>query len=273
MDTQIIAIYCVCDDLLKAMDQRDDRQCQMSGAEVMTTAIVAALYFGGNFALASRMLHEQGYMPRMLSASRFNRRLHRIKPLLMTLFAVLGETFKQMNDESVYVVDTFPIAACDNYRIRRSRRYRGEAYRGRIASKRRYFYGIKLHLLVTAQAEPVEFFLTPGACADVTGLDYFDFDLPAHSKIIGDKAYNYYELEDVLVSADLHLQPIRKKNSTRPVPPWQHYLQAHFRKAVETAGSLLERLMPKSIHAVTAQGFELKVVLFVVALSFNRLPL
>jgi hypothetical protein len=57
------------------------------------------------------------------------------------------------------------------------------------------------------------------------------------------------------------------------VPPWQHYLQAHFRKAVETAGSLLARLMPKSIHAVTAQGFELKVVLFVVALSFNRLPL
>jgi hypothetical protein len=32
---------------------------------------------------------------------------------------------------------------------------------------------------------------------------------------------------------------------------------------VETAGSLLERLLPKSIHAVTAEGFELKVALFV----------
>lgn len=273
MDTQIIAIYCVCDDLLKAMDQRDDRQCQMSDAEVMTAAMVAALYFGGNFALACRMLCEQGYLPRMLSASRFNRRVHRIKPLFLTLFATLGETFKQMNAESVYVVDTFPIAACDNYRIRRSRRYRGEAYRGRIASKKRYFYGLKLHLLVTAQAEPVEFFLTPGSCADVAGLDYFDFDLPPQSQIIGDKAYNDYELEDVLNEADLHLLPMRKINSKRPVPPWTHYLQAHYRKAVETAGSLLERLMPKSIHAVTAQGFELKVVLFVVALSFNRLPL
>jgi|SRR5688572_20195751 IS5 family transposase len=273
MDTRIIAIYCLCDDLLRVMRYRDDRQCQMSSAEVMTTAIVAALYLGGNFAAACRMLHEQGYMPRMLSASRFNRRLHRIKPLFLTLFAHLGETFKQLNEESVYVIDTFPIAACDNYRIRRSRRYRGEAYRGYQASKKRYFYGLKLHLLVTAQAEPVEFFLTPGSWADVTGLDCFDFDLPAGSQIIGDKAYNDYELEDVLKMAGLDLLPMRKANSKRPVPPWTHYLQAHYRKAVETAGSLLERLLPKHIHAVTAQGFELKVVLFVIAFGFHRLPL
>jgi len=49
------------------------------------------------------------------------------------------------------------------------------------------------------------------------------------------------------------------------------YLQAHYRKMVEVAGSLLERLLPKSIHAVTPQGFELKVVLFVLALSIGRL--
>src|SRR5690606_33959941 len=245
--------------LLRAMDHRDDGQCQMNDAEVMTIAMVAALYFSGNFALSCRMLHEQGYMPRMLSASRFNRRLHRIKPLFLTLFACLGEQFKQLNEESVYVVDTFPIAACDNYRIRRSRRYQGEDYRGYVSSKRRYFYGLKLHLLVTAQAEPVEFFLTPGSWGDVAGLDYFDFDLPAGSQIIGDKAYNDYELEDVLKMAGLDLLPMRKANFKRPVPPWTHYLQAHYRKAVETAGSLLERLLPKHIHAVTAQGFELKV--------------
>lgn len=34
------------------------------------------------------------------------------------------------------------------------------------------------------------------------------------------------------------------------------------RKIVETTGSLVERLLPKSIHAVTAKGFELKVALF-----------
>jgi hypothetical protein len=273
MDTQIILIYCLCDDLLKALQHHEDGQCQMSDAEVMTVALVAALHFRGNFALAGRMLLEQGYLPVMLGRSRFSRRLHRIKRMFVTLFAYLGEHFKAMNEESVYIIDTFPIAACDNYRIPRSKRYRGEAYRGYQASKKRYFYGLKVHLLVTANSQPVEFFLTPGGVGDVEGLDCFDFDLPEQSQIIGDKAYNDYELEDVLLEADLHLLPMRKHNSKRPLPPWMRYLQAHFRKAVETAGSLLEQLLPKSIHSVTAEGFELKLVLFVLALSISRLPI
>jgi hypothetical protein len=273
MDTQIILIYCLCDDLLKAMHHHEDEQCQMSDAEVMTVALVAALHFRGNFALAGRMLSTHGYLRVMLDKSRFSRRLHRLKHWFLSLFALLGEFFKASNEEAVYIIDTFPIAACDNYRIPRSKRYRGEAYRGRQASKKRYFYGLKVHLLVTPHAEPVEFFFTPGSVSDVAGLDFFDFDLPAGAQIIGDKAYNDYELEDVLKAADLQLLPMRKCNSKRPLPPWTQYLQAHFRKAVETAGSLLERLLPKSIHAVTAEGFELKLVLFVLALSISRLPI
>jgi hypothetical protein len=273
MDTQIILIYCLCDDLLKAMHHHEDAQCRMSDAEVMTVALVAALHFRGNFALAGRMLISHGYLRVMLDKSRFSRRLHRIKRMFLTLFAWLGEHFKAMNEESVYILDTFPIVACDNWRIPQSKRYRGEAYRGCQASKKRYFYGLKVHLLVTANAEPVEFFFTPGSVGDVEGLDFFDFDLPAGSQIIGDKAYTNYVLEDVLTEADLHLMPLRKRNSKRPVPPWMHYLQAHYRKAVETAGSLLERLLPKSIHAVTAEGFELKLVLLVLALSISRLPI
>jgi hypothetical protein len=34
---------------------------------------------------------------------------------------------------------------------------------------------------------------------------------------------------------------------------------------------LIERRLPKTIHAVTAQGFELKVFLFVLAYSLNCL--
>ena len=48
MDYQIILVYCLCADLLKALLHREDIQCQMSDAEVMTTRLVAALYFGGS---------------------------------------------------------------------------------------------------------------------------------------------------------------------------------------------------------------------------------
>ena len=62
---------------------------------------------------------------------------------------------------------------------------------------------------------------------------------------------------------------MRKKNSKRALLPYVTFMQHYYRKMVETAGSLIERLLPKSIHAVTSQGFELKVALFVVAYSLD----
>lgn len=271
MDTQIIAIYCVCDDLLKALGHVDDRQRQMTDAEVMTTALIAALHFGGNFEPAREMLAEQAYIPHMLSKSRFNRRLHAIADLVRSVFGLLGEVWKDLNTASIYIIDSFPIAACDNYRICRSRRYRGEVWRGKQASKRRYFYGVKLHLLVTQHGHPVEFFLTPGSVGDVSALKMYDFDVPEGAWVTADKAYTDYRVEDVFDAAGRQLSPLRKKNSLRPKPPWVSYMQETYRKRIETTGSSIERLLPKHIHSVTPRGFELKVGLFVLAASFTCL--
>jgi len=271
MDTQIVVVFCLCDDMLKALHHFEDNQCQMTDAEVMTTAIVAMLYFKGNFRLASQYLYEHGYIPNMLSRSRFNRRLHRIGELFLTLFLRLGRHWKNLNERSVYVIDSYPIVACDNYRIPRSKIYHGEDFRGYIASKKRYFYGLRIHMMVTEQGEPVEFFLAPGAFSDTSALQLYQFDVPEQSWITGDKAYNDYSMEDLMREAGVELLPLRKKNSLRPVPPYVTYLQHSIRKIVETTGSLIERLLPKSIHAVTARGFELKVALFVLACSINFL--
>lgn len=45
MDDKIVATFCLCDDLLKAIHHQTDKQCQMNDAEVMTTALIAALFF------------------------------------------------------------------------------------------------------------------------------------------------------------------------------------------------------------------------------------
>jgi hypothetical protein len=270
MDEQIVAIYVIVDELLQAIHHREDKQCRMRDAEVMTTAIVAALFFSGNYEAARSLLAEPRYMAKMLSKSRFNRRLHRVKPLFLRLFALLGAHWKDLNADSIYIIDTFPVAACDNYRIDRCRLYQGEAYRGYIASKKRYFYGLKIHLLVTKDGQPVELFLTPGADSDVACLDLFDFDLPDGSEVYADRIYNDYLLEDVInETGTVRFEPLRKKNSKRPHPPWQRAWISFHRKRIETTGSLLEQRLPKHIHAVTALGFELKVVLFTLALSFD----
>jgi hypothetical protein len=124
--------------------------------------------------------------------------------------------------------------------------------------------------MVTQDGQPVECFLTPGSFGDVDALKYYAYELPDGSLIYADKAYNDYEIEDLLQEVDhIQLIPIRKKNSKRALPPYISFVQSYHRKRVETVGSLIEQLLPKSIHAVTSQGFELKIVLFVIASSLN----
>jgi hypothetical protein len=270
MDDKIIAIFCLCDDLLKTMHHQEDRQCQMNDAEIMTTAFSAALFFRGNHESARAMLKQHGYIPHMVSKSRFSRRLHRIKEIFIIFFNLFAQIWKTLNTDALYVIDSIPIAVCDNIRIRRSKIYAHEDFRGYQASKKRYFYGLKIHLMVTQDGQPVECFLTPGGFGDVDALKYYAYELPHGSIIYADKAYNDYEIEDLLKEVDhIHLLPIRKKNSKRALSSSIAFVQSYYRKRVETAGSLITQLLPKSIHAVTAQGFELKVALFVIASSLH----
>jgi Transposase DDE domain len=270
MDEKIIATFCLCDDLLKAMHHREDPQCQMNDAEIMTTALIAALCFRGNHESARLMLKQYNYIPHMVSKSRLSRRLHRIKELFIVLFKILSQTWKTLNTDAIYVIDSLPISVCDNMRIRRSKIYSQEDFRGYPASKKRYFYGLKIHLMVTQYGQPVECFLTPGSFGDVDALKSYAYELPDGSIIYADKASNDYEMEDLLKDVDhIQLLPIRKKNSKRALSPSIVFVQSYHRKSVETAGSLIAQLLPKSIHAVTSQGFELKVALFVIASSLN----
>ncbi len=269
MPLQIITIYCLCDAFLKIYGHKDDPQAQLTTAEVMTAALVAVWFFHGNQALACQFLKEHGYMPKMLSKSRFNRRLHQIpETLWQGLFHLLAQIHQQMTPDGAYIVDSCPVPVCDNLRIKRCRLYRGEDYRGWCASKRRDFYGLKIHLLVTASGQPVEIVVTPGEVNDTPGLRSVLLDLPEGSEIYADKGYLDYLFEDTLKECgDIHLIAARKKNSKRPHPGHIGYLCQVIRKRVETTFSGIAEHFAKSIHAVTARGFELKVFLTVLAYS------
>ena len=58
MDTEIVAIYAIVSDFLTAMRHYEATQCQMNDAEVLTTAIVATLFFGANFESARFHLND-----------------------------------------------------------------------------------------------------------------------------------------------------------------------------------------------------------------------
>lgn len=279
MQDTIVTIYCLCDDFLKAIEHRDDPQTKLTTAQAMTVPLVAACFFGGNVNRARLFLLEHGYITRSFSESRLNRRLHALPfELWQALFGLLGEVFKQCNPTADYIVDSLPVAACDNIRIRRCRLLgtphspEKEAHRGRLASKRRYFFGLRVHLLVTGRGEPVEFVLAPGSEADIEVFKRFGLDLPVGSIIHADKAYTDYQEEDLLQEAGgIKLLSQRRKNSKRKRPLWEEFLSQPIRKRVETAFSRLTAWFPHRIQAVTQRGFVLKLVCFLLAFSIDCL--
>jgi hypothetical protein len=48
MESEIVLIYTLCDELTKAMNITEDIQVKMGNAEVMTVVLTAARFFGGN---------------------------------------------------------------------------------------------------------------------------------------------------------------------------------------------------------------------------------
>ena len=68
----------------------------------------------------------------------------------------------------------------------------------------------------------------------------------------------------------IHLMPLRKKNSKRKYGGFIENGIKFVRKRIESAFSVIKQRFPADIHAVTHQGFELKVFLFVLACRIEK---
>ncbi|MEM8999034.1 MAG: hypothetical protein AAGB24_02130 [Bacteroidota bacterium] len=62
----------------------------------------------------------------------------------------------------------------------------------------------------------------------------------------------------------------RKKNLKRKDIPAVTFIKEHMRKRIETPISQICSLMPRHINAVTANGFTIKLILFVMAFQFDK---
>ena len=116
-----------------------------------------------------------GLMPKMLDKSRFNRRLHAIRELVYNLFMQVGYYFRYINCEMSYVLDSFPVAICDDIRIIYAKLLKGKQWHGRQTSMRSFFDGVKVQLLVTKDGIPVEFSFVPGSEHDALALKKLPF--------------------------------------------------------------------------------------------------
>ena len=77
-----------------------------------------------------------------------------------------------------FIVDSFPVSVCRNIRINRCKIYQNEDFGGFNKSKREYFYGLKVNMIVTAEGQPVEVLLSPGKYHDIDPFKLMELNLP-----------------------------------------------------------------------------------------------
>jgi len=128
---KITAIFCLVDNSLKGIGHQEDLCRKVSDSELITTAMVLALYFGGHQDHTRSFMKITRLCPDMLDKSHYNRPMHALEPLLLSLFFQVGQYLKDISGAKSYIIDSITVAVCDNIMIRRSRIVKGEQWRGK----------------------------------------------------------------------------------------------------------------------------------------------
>lgn len=267
----ILAIYCIIDDLLRESGHKFDTRCKVTDSQVLTTGLVAALYFGGIFHHASQFLSSFEVFSAHLSKSRLCRRLHRLEPLIEELIQIMGQVFIQIASDKTFIVDSTPFAVCDNIRIKRCKLLCGEEFRGYHASFKKYFYGFKLQLLVNAEGIPVRYVITEGSLHDALGMRELELDVSPEAEILADAAYENSSFEKLLKQKGIRWLTDKRCNSRNPHPAQLRKRIKRIRKKIETVFSSLKSQCKRHINAVSWNGYILKIKYFIAALQFKKI--
>jgi hypothetical protein len=259
MELKIIAIYCLLDDYILSIGHKDWPNVKLSTAEVMLIYVVGMKFFYGNVETARIFLTEHRYIRNKFSKSCLSKRIHKIPAEWWEGFLEFIHRVRNKGSLPLeYIVDAFPVSVCRNIRIRNCRIYQGEEFRGYNVSKREWFYGLKVTVIASYDGCPLRVILCPGSEHDSVPFKLMNRSLPEGSEIYGDSAYLDYGYQDMLEEVEnIRLIAEPKSNSLRPIGLHDFVNLKHIRKFIEGSFGVISRLLPRKIHAVTPEGFEI----------------
>lgn len=273
MEMYATVVYVIADEVLRILNINDDPQSRMSNAEIITFAILSAKFFTGNFKMGRYIFKKLSLFPTMLSNSRINRRIHKIPwSCWNAIFRFLSFLAVKSAETCHFAVDSFPVSYCQKNRIDKRKRFLDHKYIGFAASKKRYFCGIKVHMIVTNQGRPIEMCLKPGAESDLNVLWKMELEIPEHSTLYADGAYNCFDLEDILLEENIKLlakRGCKAKNRVRSAIEERSISSK--RQIIETSFNSITTLFPRNIKARTEKGFLTKIFCFILAYSVSFL--
>lgn len=191
----------------------------------------------------------------LLERSRFNRRARQLIWLVQVIRQAMNT---QLSPDTIVIIDSFPLPLCQPVRNLRTRIFNDLADIGYNASKNLWFYGFKVHMLVTLSGYILNYVVTPASVHDIRAVN----DLLENCRqpyIIADLGYLSRELKDNLEQKGYHLWTPLRQNMAGAKQHNHGKLMA-MRRTIETRFSELCALFDiEKTLARVATGLQLRI--------------
>lgn len=144
---------------------------------------------------------------RLLERSRFNRRSRQLIWLLQLIRQAMND---QVSSNNMVIMDSFPLPLCQSVRNHRASIFEGLVDIGYNASKHLWFYGFKVHMLVTLSGYILNYIVTSASVHDIKAVEDL-LEGCQQSVILADLGYLSQALKDRLKQRGYHLwTPLRQ---------------------------------------------------------------
>jgi hypothetical protein len=244
----ILTVFCQVDDFCQVFEPKLNQQLladgkrkrikpsKMSRSEVMT--ILIAFHRSGfrnlkTFYNSMIGVYYKGEFPDLVSYNRFVE--------LQTDALVLLGAFMQMRlgrCSGISFIDSTKIAVCNNLRIKQNKVFKDIAKRGKTSTG--WFYGFKIHLIVSDSGELLAWQITLGNIDDRKPVEKMSREL--WGKLFGDKGYISQELSKLLGEQNVQLVTKVRKNMKNKLMPLFDRLMLRKRAIIESVNDQLKNI-------------------------------
>ena len=209
---------------------------RLSLSEVIT--IVIAFHGSGfrtfkDFYCCKVLPHWRSAFPNLVSYTRF---VELIPWSVMPLGCFLQTTFGEST--GISFIDSTSIEVCHPNRAKRNKVFKGQSGWGKSAVK--WYFGLKLHLIINDKGELLAVSLTPGNTDDRKPVPEMVKQLTG--KLFGDKGYVSQALFEKLYLRGLELIARRRKNMTNSLMSLMDKILLRKRAIIETVNDQLKNI-------------------------------
>ena len=246
--TKISGIFCLVDEFCKDFDKTtrpfllgktSKRPITMSKSEVI--AICMLFHLSGfrcfkHFYMFYVQRHMQMEFPKTVSYNRF---IELSQQVLLPM-AIFLKTCCLGTCTGISFVDSTPVRVCHNKRIKRNKVFKDIAKVGK--STMGWFYGFKLHIVISDKGEILNFAITQANVDDREPLRNEGFLKAVFGKLFADKGYISEKLANILFVNDIHLVTSIRNNMKNSLMTMNDKIMLRKRSVIETVNDELKNI-------------------------------